>query len=74
MTDRDIMVAILLAVSALAEKLTGERLTVGVPTETGECVFICSQSGVWAQIPPAAVPAPFDHHEQVPSTLQRATV
>ena len=50
-TDREIIVDLLTAIAALAEKLTGERLTVYVKTDAGE-VPICGGRPTWTKDPP----------------------
>ena len=52
-TEREILGGVLTAVIALAEKLTGERLTVYVRTEVGE-VPISGGRTCWSKDHPAA--------------------
>jgi hypothetical protein len=52
-TDRELIGGLMTAVIALAEKLTGERLTVYVKTEVGE-VPISAGRTCWSKDLPAA--------------------
>lgn len=52
MTDREAMSAVFIAVSALAEKLTGKRLTVFVETEGG-MIAVSSADAPWKFSDPA---------------------
>jgi hypothetical protein len=57
MTDRDCVVATLGAVIALAERITGERLTVHVKTESGEEVSISGADVSWEPPTSSIIPA-----------------
>lgn len=69
-TDRELLVGIFNAVCALAEKLTGEKLVVFLPSAAGDWPY----SGVpCAWLPkdqPAAVPNPVARHEFEHSSMQ----
>jgi hypothetical protein len=55
MTDRDLLVAILGAVSGLAERLTGEKMLVRIETDQG-AVYVNSPAVEWERQPSAAAP------------------
>jgi hypothetical protein len=62
-TDRDVLVAIFIAVTAIGEHLTGERMTLSLTSESGEIFEIAGSKSVkWTPIEPreevAAHPAP----------------
>jgi hypothetical protein len=48
-TDRDVMIAIFTAVTAIGERLTGERMTLHLTTESGDTFQISggSRNVVW---------------------------
>lgn len=45
MTERDILIAIFTAVTAIGERLTGERMTLHLTTESGDSFQISGGSG-----------------------------
>ena len=49
MTDRDVLIAIFTAVTAIGERLTGERMTLHLTTESGDTFQISGGSGnvIW---------------------------
>jgi hypothetical protein len=49
-TERDALVALLNAVTGLAEKLTGERMTIHLKTEAGETIDISGASVSWTPV------------------------
>lgn len=67
LTDRDVMLALFKTVSALAEKLTGERLTVCVKNAAGQSFYVCSSEGSWKPIDQAGL-APLGLLDQVRPT------
>jgi hypothetical protein len=52
MTDRELMVAVLQAVCGLAERLTGESMTLRIDTEAGEITFSPNDRIVWQRPAP----------------------
>ena len=66
-TEREILGGVLTAVIALAEKLTGERLTVYVHTEAGGDVAICGGPVQWSKDLQAAE-VRHGHPEERPAT------
>jgi len=73
LTDREVLIGLFKAIGALAEKLTGERLTITVENEAGECVAISSQSGEWERIDQAAESSHCGHRETPLAMQERAT-
>jgi hypothetical protein len=67
MTDRELLIAIFQAVGAIAERLTGERLTVHVETEKGwTSINSCCQKE-WRPLPRAAPGQTSDTGQAPPS-------
>jgi hypothetical protein len=66
-THRELISGVLTAVIALAEKLTGERLTVYVHTEAGGDVAICGGPVQWSKDLQAAE-VRHGHPEERPAT------
>lgn len=68
MSEREILLAILYSLGALAERLTGERLEVMVPTSNGEVVISSGYPVRWAprtavaEVRPSSHPAPPAKH------------
>ena len=50
-SDRDCLIAITNAILALAERITGERMTIYLRTEDGRDVQITGANASWSAIP-----------------------
>ena len=50
MTEREILSAIFNAVVGLAERVTGEKMTVAVKLESGETLHVCGEAVAWSPI------------------------
>jgi hypothetical protein len=61
--DRTLLIAIFNAITGLAEKLTGERIVVFIPTEAGDLPYQ-GVPAAWQPIHPTAVAVTHDAHSQ----------